>query len=150
MGNFSIIGEPYYPHEIYDSDDFMRDWPFPIQEFTISFSHCFTNLTRFALPVRGHSDANRAVYKTIRTVYLALNGLRMYIRMSPFTQNNIQLAGVLFNAILEVVGLPCLNIDFGSEEWAWYTLKAADGDLDSLLRKVLELMIGRLYDGPPS
>lgn len=90
-----------------------------------------------------------AAYDSIRTVYFGLDTLRKYIRLSPFTNNNIPLAAVLFNVVLEFVDLPCLNIDFGGEEWAWYTLKAVEGDLNPILGKVMKLLVRRLYDTYP-
>jgi hypothetical protein len=69
---------------------------------------------------------------------IAIDAVQKYIRLSPFEKGNVQFAGIVFNAVLEVVGLPSLNIDFGSEEWAGFTLKAVDGDLEPLLGKVLD------------
>jgi hypothetical protein len=61
----------------------------------------------------------------------------------------VEFGGILFNAILELVGLPCLDIDFGSEKWAPATLKAVNGDLDPLLKGVLEELVIALNLPPP-
>jgi hypothetical protein len=127
--------------------------PHPILEITESLTSCFTELTRAPsttwslvtwVTCRGNS-----VHKTVRTVAFAIDQLRRYIRLSPFATGSVEFGGILFNAILELVGLPCLNIDFGSEKWAPATLKAVNGDLDPLLKGVLEELVVALNLPPP-
>ena len=50
---------------------------------------------------------------------------------------------------MEAVALPSLNIDFADEMRAYYTLKAVDGDIEPLLRKVLNELVFVLRQLPP-
>jgi len=78
----------------------------------------------------------------VQTSYFAVDFLRRYIQINPYEKGNVIVAGILFNTMLEVVGLPTLNIDFTDKMWVYYTLKAVDEDMEPLLNKVLEeLMI---------
>src|SRR5947207_4049333 len=139
----SIFGHPYYPHV--NTSDFMPQVPISIQHFEKRFNRCFTELTQSRQPWWKPSTwipgSNSAANRAIRTISFALDSSIDYIRFRPYSQGTIRFAGILFNAILEVAGLPSLNIQFGDEMWACYTLKAMDGNLEPLLDRVLDELV---------
>lgn len=94
------------------------------------------------------SGLQLSVHKSVQTSFFAVDFLRRYIQINPYEKGNVIVATILFNAVLEVVGLPTLNIDFADKTWAFYTLKAVDGDMEPLLVKVLEELIVTLRQPP--
>jgi hypothetical protein len=135
----SSFGPPYYPI------DFPPQVPISIQNFEKHFEHCFTELTQpqrpWWKPMTWIPTPESAVNQAIRTIFFALNSSINYIRLRPYSQGTVRFAGILFNAILEHIGLPSLNIQFGDECWAWDTLKAVDNDLEPLLNRALDELV---------
>ena len=135
----SSFGPPYYPL------DFTPQVPVSIQNFEKHFSRCFTELIQLRRPwwkpTTWIPSPKSAANQAIRTIFFALDSSINYIRLRPYSQGTIRFAGILFNAVLEDVGLPSLNIQFGNESWAWYTLKAVDNDLEPLLNRVLDELV---------
>ena len=153
----SIFGDPDYPQS--NHWEFDPTVSFPILSYARSFCHCFIELThtsgsswaslkRWARTTTTSGRRQLAVHKTVHTAYFALDYLPKYIQLHPFTHRTVNVAGILFNAIMEAVGLPSLNIDFGDEMWAYYTMKAVDGDIEPLLRKVLDELVSVLEQLP--
>jgi hypothetical protein len=155
IGLPSLLGNPYYPDV--NNLDYYPPIPFAVRAYAASFCQCFTELTHSKSwwmfnGWTAASGSQLAAHKAIRTSYFALNFLRKYIQLNPHSHANVHLAGILFNAILEVVGLPSLDIDFADEKWAYYTLKAVDGDMELLLERVLEklvVVLAPLAEGRP-
>lgn len=123
--------------------------PVALYYFPAPLSRCLQELTN------ANSDASKllkwfsspeklAARKTIRTVYVALDQLRRYITAKPCQEGNYAVAEILFNAILEMSGLPCLSINFASERWVEYTQMALKGDLEPLMVVVLNELIQSL------
>jgi hypothetical protein len=151
-GQYSLLGPPYYPQ--IDDDEFLTDIPRQLRHFAFPFTQCFIALTS---PSQSWWEKIRtwiipgtqvATHKAIQTTYFALDSMRSYIRQSPFESHNLVMGSVLFNAILEALGLPSLNINFGDERWASDTLRAMDGDLEPLLTGVLEVLLLQLGENP--
>lgn len=138
------MGYPYYPPPS-DYSETLPEIPTSIHTFAVRFSRCFSELTQSRQswwnPTAWIPRPNSAADKAIRTTLFALDSAVDYIRIRPYSQGSLQLAGILFNAVLEVAGLPSLNIDFGDETWAWYTLKAVDGNLEPLSSRVLDELV---------
>jgi hypothetical protein len=154
IGLSSDFPPPEYPHLMSRKPgDLIPYLPHPILEITGSLTSCFDELTRASSrtwsPVTWVPSRGNSVHKTVRTVGFAIDQLRRYIRLSPFATGSVEFGGILFNAILALVGLPYLNIDFGSEKWSPATLKAVNGDLDPLLKAVLEELVIALNLPPP-
>jgi hypothetical protein len=144
---------PYDPREKHT--DAFPVVPLPIQAYALLFYQCFTNLTHSQSAWKSNlmswaasSGSQLAAHKAIQTSYFAVDFLRKYIQINPYAQGTVTLARILFNAVFEVVGLPTLNIDFADEIWAYYTLKAVDGDMEPLLDKVLEELLVALRQPP--
>ncbi len=157
IGLPSIFGDPDYPQS--NHWEFHPTISFPIRSYARSFCHCFIELThtsgsswaslkRWARTTMTSGRRQLAVHKTVHTTYFALDYLRKYIQLHPFTHRTVNVAGILFNAIMEAVGLPSLNIDFADEMWAYYTMKAVDGDIEPLLRKVFDELVSVLEQLP--
>jgi hypothetical protein len=147
-----MIGEPYHPRT--DDDDFYPYIPEPVVHFSTSVGNCFKSLTFptlswWSFNLWSGYGKRHGVRQTIKTAYFAIDTVRKYITMSPFEKGNVQFAAIIFNAVFEVVGLPSLNIDFKSQEWAGITLKAVDGNSQPLLEKVLEKLVYALNQDPP-
>jgi hypothetical protein len=143
IGMDSIFGPPYY-HQA-NTPDFIPQIPISIENFAKLFNRGFTELTQLQRswwkPITWIPSSNSAAKQAIRTILFALDSSINYLRLRPYSQGTIRFAGILFNAVLEIVGLPSLNIQFGDETWAWYTLKAVDEDLEPLLNRVLDELV---------
>ena len=81
-------------------------------ELTHTSGSSWASLKRWARTTTTSGRRQLAVHKTVHTAYFALNYLPKYIQLHPFTLRSVSVAGILFNAIMEVVALPSLNIDF--------------------------------------
>ena len=79
-----------------------------------------------------------AVHEIVQVIYSAVHSLREYIRLCPFDAGIVELGGIFFDVVLEMVGLPSLKIDFAADEWAKSTVTAISGDLQPLVYKVLD------------
>jgi hypothetical protein len=110
--------------------------------FPKQLSVCLRELTR-ADPQQGSwSPVELATRRTVHTVYVALDQLRRYISTKPYEEGgNYEIGGILFNAILEMSGLPCLPVDFAGDRWEGYTQLALDGDMGPLMVNVLNELI---------
>ena len=119
-------------------------------KFQDRFNLCYRDLTQqsWRRPSTSTHGPDLATNTAIRTISIALDLSTDYIRLSPYSQGTFRFAGSLFNAVLEVVGLPSLNVKFGDEAWAWYTFKALGGNMEPLLSRVLHELVFALAQSP--
>jgi len=153
-----LIGLSFNPHPKDCGDDGLCETftkvPQSISDHSSRVAYCLAQLTQKSQDWSYRwgwfgSREDRAVEKTIRTVYLALDLFQRYISMRPYEEKNYELATLLLNGILEATGLPCLSIDFADDKWGRsYAQNALHGNMEPLLVNTLKELIEALQRPP--